>query len=99
VARLPLERDADVWHAIVRSLGTIGTSESCAALAGVATARRTLLRRDGYELGQRVAAVQALGLAGSDAARTALERLERAGDAPVREAAGRILDRERRRVG
>ena len=99
VARLPAERDRDVWQGMVTALGTIGTSESCAALAGVATARRTLLRRDGYDTGQRVAAVRALGLAGSEPACAALERLERAGDAPVREAAGRILDRARRRAG
>jgi len=90
---------ADVWQGLIRALGMIGTVESCGALTGVATAKRTLLRRDGYETGQRVAAVQALGLAASDPARAALQRLERAGDPPVREAARRILDRERRRAG
>ena len=99
VARLPIERDPDVWQAMVRALGTIGTPESCAALAGVAGARRTLFRREGYETGQRLAAVRALGLTGSDPAHAALQRLASAGDAPVREAAGRILDRERRRAG
>lgn len=99
VARLPVERDREVWQGMITALGAIGTAESCAALAGVATARRTLLRRDGYDSGQRVVAVRALGLSGSEAARAALERLERAGDAPVREAAARLLDRARRRAG
>jgi HEAT repeat protein len=99
VARLPVERDREVWQGMITALGAIGTAESCAALAGVATARRTLLRRDGYDTGQRVVAIRALGLSGSDPARAALERLERAGDAPVREAAARLLDRARRRAG
>jgi len=61
--------------------------------------RRGLLRRQGYSTGQRLAAVEALGLADSPPARTMLERLARDADGVVRYAAGRILQADRQRAG
>jgi hypothetical protein len=93
------ERDRGAWQALVTALGRIGTLESCAALAGVAATRRSLLRRAGYTTGQRLAAVTALGLADSPAARLTLERLARGGEAVIRYAADRVLRVERQRAG
>ena len=69
VAALETERDRDAWQALVTALGRLGTVESCAALAGVALTRRSLLRRQGYSTGQRLAAVEALGLTDARRAR------------------------------
>jgi HEAT repeat protein len=99
VGALETERDRDAWHALVTALGRLGTVESSAALAGVAMTRRGLLRRQGYSTGQRLAAVEALGLADSPPARTMLERLARDADGVVRYAAGRILQADRQRAG
>jgi HEAT repeat protein len=98
-ASLEGERDRDAWQALVTSLGRIGTGESCAALASVALTRRSVLRRQGFSTGQRLAAVEALGLADTPPARTTLERLAREGEGVVGYAAGRVLEAERKRAG
>ena len=98
-AALENERDRDAWQALVTSLGRIGTGESCAALASVALTRRSVLRRRGFSTGQRLAAVEALGLTDTEPARTTLERLARGADGVVGYAAGRVLEAERRRAG
>ncbi len=69
VTPLETERDRDAWLALVNALGRIGTAETSSALEGVALTRRSLLRRQGYSTGQRLAAVEALGLSESAAAR------------------------------
>lgn len=99
VSPLETERDREAWHALVTSLGRIGTVEACSALAGVALTRRSLLRRQGYTTGQRLAAVEALGLSEAPAARGTLERLARDAEGVVRYAADRILQSERQRAG
>jgi HEAT repeat protein len=99
VGALETERDRDAWYALITALGRLGTVESSAALAGVAMTRRSLLRRQGYSTGQRLAAVEALGLADSPPARAMLERLARDADGVVRYAAGRILQADRQRAG
>ena len=99
VAALGAERDREAWHALVSALGSVGTLESCAALAGVAVSRRRLLRREGHTTGQRLAAVAALALARSSTARATLERLARDGDGTIRYAADRLLRAERQRAG
>lgn len=99
VGALESERDRDAWHALITALGRLGTAESSAALAGVAMTRRSLLRRQGYSTGQRLAAVEALGLADSLPARATLERLALDADGVVRYAADRILQAGRQRAG
>jgi HEAT repeat protein len=99
VAPLETERDRDAWHALVNALGRIGTTETSSALAGVALTRRSLLRRQGYSTGQRLAAVEALGLSEAPAARGTLERLAREAEGVVRYAADRVLQAERQRAG
>ncbi len=99
VAALETERDRDAWHALVASLGILGTVETSAALAGVALTRRSLLRRQGYSTAQRLDAVEALGLSDSPPARGTLERLARDAQGGVRYAADRILQAERQRAG
>jgi HEAT repeat protein len=96
---LETERDRGAWQALVTALGRIGAPESCTALAGVAVTRRSLLRREGYTTGQRLAAVTALGLADSPASRLTLERLASGGEAVIRYAADRVLRAERQRAG
>ena len=83
----------------VNALGRIGTAETSSALEGVALTRRSLLRRQGYATGQRLAAVEALGLSESPAARGTLERLAREAEGVVRYAADRVLQAERQRAG
>ena len=99
VGSLETERDSDAWHAIVSALGRMGTPETCGALSTVALTRRSLLRRQGYTTGQRLAAVNALGLSDSAAARTTLERLAREAEGVVRYAADRVLQADRQRAG
>jgi hypothetical protein len=77
----------------------MGTPEACGALSTVALTRRSLLRRQGYTTGQRLAAVNALGLSDSAAARTTLERLAREAEGVVRYAADRVLQADRQRAG
>jgi HEAT repeat protein len=99
VGALETERDGDAWHAIVSALGRMGTPESCGALSNVALTRRSILRRQGYTTGQRLAAVNALGLSDAPAARTTLERLAREAEGVVRYAAHRVLQADRQRAG
>jgi HEAT repeat protein len=99
VPALETERDRDAWYALVSALGRIGAPEACAALAGVAVTRRNVLLRRGYSTGQRLAAVEALGHAGTDAARGTLERLAREADGVVRYAADRLVQARRQRAG
>jgi len=94
VGALETERDRDAWPALVSALGRMGTVESSGALAGIALARRGLLRQ-GYSSGQRLAAVEALGLSDSPPALTTLERLARDAEGVVRYAAERMLHAER----
>jgi HEAT repeats len=96
---LESERDRDTWHAMVLSLGRIGSVEACTALAGIALTKRGLLRRSGYSTGQRLAAVAALGLAGSIHGHTTLERLSRESEGVVSYAADRVLQADRLRAG
>jgi len=99
VPALETERDRDAWYALVSALGRIGAPEACAALAGVAVTRRNVLLRRGYSTGQRLAAIEALGQAGTDAARGTLERLARDADGVVRYAADRLVQARRQRAG
>lgn len=91
VSALQGERDPDAWRAHADALARIGSAPCCAALAGVALTRRTLLRRRGYPLHQRLAAVHALERAGTPAARTALDRVARQADRAIRPAARRAV--------
>jgi hypothetical protein len=95
---LEVERDREVWQAMVTALGTIGSVEACAALAVIAGTRRSILRRHGYTTGQRLAAVTALSLADNSAGHATLQRLAHDGDGVISYAADRLLQAERLRV-
>jgi hypothetical protein len=99
VGALETERDGEAWHAIVSALGRMGTPETCGALSTVALTRRSFLRRQGYTTGQRLAAVNALGLSDTPGARITLERLAREAEGVVRYAADRVLRADRQRAG
>ena len=99
VGSLETERDSEAWHAIVSALGRMGTPETCGALSTVALTRRSILRRQGYTTGQRLAAVNALGLSDTPGARTTLERLAREAEGVVRYAADRVLQADHQRAG
>lgn len=86
VAALETEREGTAWRAMVGALGAIGTAESCAALATIALARRTLTG-GGYSKGQRLEAVRALAHADSRHAAGALERVAAEAEGAVRTAA------------
>jgi HEAT repeat protein len=99
IAAVRDERDRDTWQGLVVALGSIGSADTCDALAEIALAGRRLLRRSGYNTGQRLAAVAALGLAGNVHGVTTLQRLARDGDGVVCYAADRMLQAEGRRAG
>jgi HEAT repeat protein len=99
IAAVRAERDRDTWQGMVAALGAIGSADTCDALAEIALTGRRLLRRNGYNTGQRLAAVAALGLAGNVHSVTTLERLVRDGDGVVGYAADRMLQAENRRAG
>jgi hypothetical protein len=99
IAAVRDERDRDTWQGLVVALGSIGSAGSCEALAEIALTGRRLLRRSGYNTGQRLAAVAALGLAGNVNGVATLQRLARDGDGVVGYAADRMLQAEGRRAG
>lgn len=99
IGALDTERDRDAWPALLTALGRLGTGESSAALGSIALSRRSLLRRQGYSTGQRLAAVEALGLSDSPAALATLQRLSHEAEGVVRYAAERVLQAERQRAG
>jgi HEAT repeat protein len=84
---------------MVVALGSIGSADTCDALAEIALTGRRLLRRSGYNTGQRLAAVAALGLAGNVHGVSTLQRLAQEGDGVVGYAADRMLQAEGRRAG
>jgi hypothetical protein len=96
---LESERDREAWQAMVSALGRIGSPEACTALATIAVTRRSILRRQGFTTGQRLAAVTALGLAGNANGHETLERLARENEGVVSYAADRILQAEGLRAG
>lgn len=89
---LEWERDPAARTAMIEALGAICSDEAATVLFTVATTRRTLFRRRGYTMGQRLAAVA--GLAGCQArgAGRALERVATAARGKVREAARRAFE-------
>jgi hypothetical protein len=99
VAALGVERDAVAWTAMVLALGVLGSVESCAALAAVALARRRLLGGGGYAADRRVEAVHSLAGVAAPCRESALERIAREGDEPVRRAALAALGRGTRVAG
>ena len=99
MAALDSERDRDAWQSLITALGRVGTFEACSALAGVARTRRSLLRRQGYSVSQRLAAVAALGLAASPEARDTLAVLTHDSEGVVAYAAERVLHAEQQRAG
>ncbi|HEX6104762.1 MAG TPA: HEAT repeat domain-containing protein [Gemmatimonadales bacterium] len=98
-AALQDETDRDAWQAMVGALGRIGSADACNALASVALTRRSILRRNGYTTGQRLAAVAALGLADTAHSHWTLERLARENEGVVSYAADRVLRAEGLRAG
>jgi HEAT repeat protein len=85
------EEDPDVMAEYYRALGRIGTPDAISALMEVAQAKGGLLSsRKGSP--RRQAATEGLGLAGTSAARAALEELAKDRDRDVREAARIALD-------
>jgi len=98
VAALGVERDAPAWSAMVGALGLLATTESCAALAAVALARRRLIG-GGYSADRRLEAVQALAAVTAACRQPALERVAREGDGAVRLAASAALTQGERAAG
>ena len=93
VAALGVERDSTAWRAMVRALGRLASTESCAALASIALARRRLFGREGYSMSRRLEAVRALSTVPAPCRDPALSRVAREGDPPVRRVAQEALDR------
>ena len=99
VSALETERDRDVWHANISALGRVGSAETTEALANVARNPKKFFHRQGYNTWQRLAAVTALGLSGSDFALAALIQLSREPMGVVSYAADRVLHAQTQRAG
>lgn len=82
------EEDPEIVAEYYRALGRIGTPDAVQALVGVAQPGQGLFSGNKTPSRRRVAATQGLALAGTDAARAALEELARDRDRDVRAAAG-----------
>lgn len=91
VVALETEKDPAAWDALVGSLARIDSAEAMNALVEIAVDRRPLLQT-GRPLTQRLAVVNALRTAGTEAARRALDRLALEGDSPVRRAAAAAIE-------
>lgn len=99
VSALESERDRDVWHANISALGRIGSAETSEALANVARTPKKFFHRQGYNTWQRLAAVTALGLSGSDFAVATLIQLSHDAMGVVSYAADRVLHAQTQRAG
>jgi HEAT repeat protein len=99
VSALETERDRDVWHADISALGRIGSAETSDALANVARNPKKFFHRQGFNTWQRLAAVTALGLSGSDFAVATLLQLSREAMGVVSYAADRVLHAHTQRAG
>lgn len=82
------EEDPEIVAEYYRALGRIGTPEAVQALVGVAQPGQGLFSGNKTPSRRRVAATEGLALAGTDAARAALDELARDRDRDVRAAAG-----------
>ena len=87
---LDAEADEEVQLAILASLGRIATAEAVEKLIGAAEPEGRLFRKKSPAY--RLAAVQALGDAGTPEALTALKALAEDKDRDVRELVGRLLE-------
>jgi HEAT repeat protein len=96
---LETERDRDVWHANISALGRVGSAETSQALANVVRNPKKIFHRHGYNTWQRLAAVTALGLSGSDFASGTLYQLSREAMGVVSYAADRVLQAQTQRAG
>lgn len=90
VAALEAESDGGAWRAMVRALAALASPEACAGLVSVALARRRFLG-GGHPRERRLEAVRALAAVTAPCRDTALERLVREGDEPVRHASATAL--------
>ena len=85
------EEEPDVTAEYYRALGRIGTPDAVQALVEVAQSKGGLLSGR-KAVPRRKAAVEGLGLAGTDAAKAALKELAKDKDREVRDAARIALD-------
>jgi HEAT repeat protein len=89
VVALEGEADTDVQMQIITTLGRVGTPDAVARLISLAEPGGTLFKRKLPAV--RLAAVEALGEAGTSAALEALKDLRDDKDAAVRDAARRLV--------
>jgi hypothetical protein len=84
-----LEREADpaARRTLVAAVAATDAPQAGAALATLVLRRRSLLHREAWTMGERLAAVAALAEAATAAARQALERIAREGEGEVAAAA------------
>ncbi len=89
---LEREQDPTARTAMIEALGAICSDEAATVLSTVATTGRTLFRRRGYTVEQRLAAVAALAGCQARGAARALERVATTARGRVPEAARRALE-------
>ncbi len=89
---LEREREPTARTAMIEALGAIGSYEAAALLSTVATTPRTMLKRHGYLLDQRLAAVAALAGCPARSAERALKRVASGDRGEVGAVARRALE-------
>ncbi len=87
LAALERETDPVARRALVAAVAASDAPQAGAALAALVLRRRSLLHRDAWPQGERLAAVAALAEAATPAARQALERIGQDGEGEVAAAA------------
>jgi hypothetical protein len=90
------ETDPDVQTALIAALGQMATEDAVARLIRTAEPGGMLIRKP---IAQRIRAIEALGVSGTTAAKTALRELVDDRDRDVRDAAERALSRTAPKAG
>ncbi len=93
VAALEAERDPGTWSEMLKGLAHIDSPDALSAVVNIALRKKSMLRRGGYPVPQRLEAVAALAAAGTEGARHALIRIAQEAEGEVGQAARTELGR------
>jgi HEAT repeat protein len=93
VAALEEERDPKTWSEMLRALARMDSPDALSAVVNIALRKKSVLRRGGYPVPQRLEAVAVLAEAGTEGARHALIRIAQEAEGEVGQAARTQLTR------
>jgi len=87
VAALEEERDPKTWSEMLSALARMDSPDALSAVVNIALRKKSVLRRGGYPVPQRLEAVAVLAEAGTEGARHALIRIAQEAEGEVGQAA------------